>query len=180
MNSNILKVLSIIQSVAFVSSLLFSTQGFASEQSASLDVAFKKIPALKLLVVECKGDEHIAHSFAELVAYYNRDNTTFDVVFPQMSLEFSDSKQWIAVAYTGMAQETSTVKIKTIPPAKIASALHKGSYPTLGVTIRKLYQHLYANKMFPDTGAPLRLLYLNSPDDNHPKDLLTEIQIALE
>jgi len=149
-------------------------------QASLGELTFKTVSAQQILVVEYNGDGHIAPYFGKLVAYYNKEQLPFEVVFPQMTIEFSQQKQWIAIAYTGNAKETEEVKIKSLPKLKVASLTHTGSYQSLSKTIPKLYQELYKQKKFPSSTQALRLLYLNSPDDHHSKDLITEIQIPLE
>ncbi len=142
-------------------------------------VKIKQVDSQNLLVVEYKGEGNIAPYFGELVAYYNRDKKPFDIIFPQMSVEFSSNNQWIAIGYTGEAYETEHVKLKQLPSVTVASAMHKGSYQTIGATIRDLYAQLRVNQYYPN-GQPVRLLYLNSPDNTQPTELLTEIQIPVQ
>jgi effector-binding domain-containing protein len=143
------------------------------------EIIFKDVAEQKILVVEYTGEGHIAPYFGRLVAYYNKEDTPFKVLFPLMSIEFSRQNQWVAIAFTGKAQETSDVKIKILPAVKVASVIHKGSYQSLSDTIGRLYKRLYKQKKFPSS-KPLRLLYKNSPDDNYPEDLITEIQIPVD
>jgi effector-binding domain-containing protein len=130
-------------------------------------VQFKQIATQNLLVVEYKGEGNIAPYFGELVAYYNRDKKPFEIVFPQMTVEFSSNNQWIAIGYIGEAYETEHIKLKQLPSVTVATAMHKGSYQTIGNTIRDLY-------------AQLRLLYHNSPDNTQPSELLTEVQVPVQ
>ena len=95
------------------------------------DIIFKEVLPQQLLVVEYDGSGHIAPYFGKLVAYYNKEQTPFKVIFPQMTIK----KQWVAIAFTGDAEETQDVKIKFLPKAKVASIIHKGSYQSLSDSI---------------------------------------------
>ena len=139
----------------------------------------KEVPEQKILVVEYTGEGHIAPYFGYLVAYYNREETPFEVVFPQMSIEMSQTEQWIAIAYEGEAEESEEVKTSVLPAVTVAAMIHKGGYQTLPETVQKAYQELRETAYIPDSGHPLRLLYWNSPDDTHAKELITEIQIPI-
>jgi len=160
--------------------LVFLFSSVALAQPSIKPITFKEIPAQKILIVEYSGKGHIAPYFGKLVAYYNRENISFQIIFPQMSIEFSRNNQWVAIVFEGKAEETKEVKVKTLPKVKVASVIHKGSYQSLSQTISSLYPALYKQKKFPDDSQPMRLLCLNSPDDHYPQDLITEIQIPIK
>jgi DNA gyrase inhibitor GyrI len=62
----------------------------------------------------------------------------------------------------------------------MASKIYKGSYEKIGKAIQNVFREILATKKYvPKKGKPLRLLYWNSPDDNYPQDLITEIQIPV-
>ena len=109
-----------------------------------------------------------------------KDKTPFRVVFPQMTMKISDDESWVAIAYTGEAQETGDVKLGTIPAGMVASKVCRGSYEGLSVAIGETYKEILETKRYaPDQHMPMRLLYWNSPDDNQPQDLVAEIQIPV-
>ena len=66
------------------------------------------------------------------------------------------------------------IEVKIIPAATVISALHRGSYHTLGMAHQKIFEYLQ-DEGFESAGAP-RELYLNDPADTPEEDLLTEIQ----
>ncbi|MGI9305677.1 MAG: GyrI-like domain-containing protein [Gammaproteobacteria bacterium] len=145
----------------------------------------KDIGAMKIIAVEWRpGDSvSIAGPFAELVNYYNNgdldDIAAMQIVFPQMSFDFADGASWIAVQFTGAAKETARVKIKETPAGKFYAETHNGPYQKLGEAVRRAYRLLAAEGYAPDKTRPRRLLYWNSPDDNPPEKLRTEIQIPV-
>ena len=142
--------------------------------------AVKHVPEQRIIYVVHHGPDHIAASFAKLVAYYLKDSLPFTVVFPQMTISVSDSESWVAVAYTGEARETGDVKLGTIPAGTVASRVCQGSYERISEAIQGAYRRIAASKKYlPRPGTPPRLLYWNSPDDHLPRDLITEIQIPV-
>ena len=61
------------------------------------------MPEQRIVYVVHRGPQHIASSFARLVAYYLKDSLPFTVSFPQMTISVSDSESWVALAYAGTA-----------------------------------------------------------------------------
>jgi DNA gyrase inhibitor GyrI len=160
--------------------LLPVANAYSRELPQPGELSFKDVPEFKILYVTHRGNEHIATSFAKLVAYYMKDSTPFTIIFPQMTIQVSDDQTWTAIAYTGDAYETNDVKLGKLPAALVASKIYKGSYDKISETIRKVFREILATKQYvPKDDAPLRLLYWNSPDDNQPQDLITEIQIPV-
>jgi effector-binding domain-containing protein len=143
-------------------------------------LAFKHVPGQNILYVIHKGPGHIASSFAKLVAYYMKDSTPYAVVFPQMTVQISDTVTWVAIAYTGSAVASDEVRLGSLPQATVGSKVCRGSYQKLGQAIGEAYREIAGSKRYvPLEGAPPRLLYWNSPDDNHSAGLITEIQIPV-
>lgn len=143
-------------------------------------LAFKDVPEHNIIYIVHSGPQHIASSFAKLVAYYLKDATPYTVVFPQMTMQVSDTETWVAVAYTGSATAADEINVGSLPASRVASKVCRGSYEKLNQVIRAAYQEIAATKQYiPQENAPLRLLYWNSPDDNRPEDLITEIQIPV-
>lgn len=66
------------------------------------------------------------------------------------------------------------IEVKTIPAATVVSAVHRGSYRTLGMAHTKVFARLQEEGL-EIAGAP-RELYLNDPASTPEEDLLTEIQ----
>lgn len=140
---------------------------------------FKQVSEQRIIYVVHAGPEHLASSFAKLVAYYLKDVTPFTVVFPQMTIKVSDAETWVAVAYTGDAVPGGEVRLGTLPAATVASRVCRGSYERLDGVIGEAYRQISASQRYVPKSAPLRLLYWNSPDDNRPGELVTEIQIPV-
>ena len=71
----------------FIMSIAVSGMSFASPGNNGFGI--KEIPEKNILVVHYNAQRHIAIYFGELVAYYNKSKTPFEVVFPQITIEYS-------------------------------------------------------------------------------------------
>ena len=143
----------------------------------------KKIDKMTVLSVEQQKDHsNIASVFADLVDYYNNGDLNeikaMKIVFPQISF-IDNGKTFIAIAFEGKAKETDKVKIKIMPKGISYSVDYIGPYQKLDKAINDAFESLIIEGRFPNKNKPLRLLYWNSPDDNPPHKLHTEIQIPL-
>ncbi|WP_409201085.1 GyrI-like domain-containing protein [Methanobrevibacter sp. DSM 116169] len=78
----------------------------------------------------------------------------------------------------GEAKEEGEVKIKEIPKHNVISGIHKGEYTKLGETYMSIWNYITENKFEPN-GIP-KEIYLNSPTEVSPDELLTEVQFPIE
>ncbi len=110
-----------------------------------------------------------------------KESNDYEVVFPQLSIESKNIKgSYYAIGYKGNPQETKEVKTTQLKGGLFASFIYKGSYRTIGSAIRDTIQKvLKTGKYIPHNDEETRLLYWNSIDDNHPKNLVTEIQLKV-
>jgi effector-binding domain-containing protein len=166
--------------ILFITLFLFHINAYTHELPKPGALLFKNVPDQKILYVIHNGNDHIAASFAKLVAYYMKESTPFSIIFPQMTIQMSNNETWVAIAYKGEAEETNNVKLSKIPAVLVASKIYKGSYENMNKTIKETFREILATKQYvPNDDIPLRLLFWNSPDDNLPQDLITEIQIPV-
>jgi effector-binding domain-containing protein len=173
-----MRKLLIILPLFFFSSLAF---GLALPKEGDFqikEVADKNI----LYVVHTKYQGHISNSLIKLIQYYLlQDNDNYEVVFPQLSIESRNIKgQYYAIGYKGNPEETNEIKRTQLKGGLFASFIYKGNYKEIGSAIRNVFQKvLQTGKYMPHNNEEIRLLYWNSIDDNHPKDLITEIQVRV-
>lgn len=74
--------------------------------------------------------------------------------------------------------ETSRIKIREIPGAKVASVIHKGSYENYPKTYTALLKWIEENKFTPC--GPNREIYIEGEwSAKEPEDYITEIQIPI-
>ena len=71
-----------------------------------------------------------------------------------------------------------TLAVRDFPPINTAATtVHKGAYDTLGQSYEALTKWIVSHGY--QVAGPVREIYLNSPADPPPKELLTEIQFPV-
>ena len=81
----------------------------------------------------------------------------------------------IAIPITGkVTVNDPSIEVKNLPKRKVVSLVHKGSYETIGMAYKTLYEHITKNGL--EMNGPMMDIYLNDPNTVEPEDILTEIQ----
>ncbi|MGA1940888.1 GyrI-like domain-containing protein [Arcobacter sp. YIC-310] len=162
---------------------LLSTFSFSLELPKENSFSIKQIEDKNILyVTHTKDKGHISNSLIKLIQYYLlQDKEDYKVVFPQLSVESRKIKgQYYAIEYKGTPKGNDIVKTTSLKGGLFASYIYKGNYKYIGKSIRKTFQKvLQTGKYVPDNREEIRLLYWNSIDDNHPENLITEIQVRV-
>ncbi|MHC1688902.1 MAG: MerR family transcriptional regulator [Methanothrix sp.] len=70
------------------------------------------------------------------------------------------------------------MEVKNLPAIRVLAVVHKGSYETLHVTYKELFDYMMKNGM--EFSAPSRELYLNDPCKTPTDELMTEIQVLIK
>jgi len=83
----------------------------------------------------------------------------------------------VAVPVTGRLEVDEGFEVKTLPPAKVMSALHKGPFNRVGETWGRLFKHVSDKGLRPSGKA--RELYLSDPARTPESELLTEVQVPV-
>ena len=168
---------------AILALLLFMTTGNGLDIPKSDEFSIKNIKDKNILyVVHKKEKGHITNTLIKLIQFYLlEESDDYKVVFPQVSIEKHNiDGEYFAVGFTGNPKVTKDVKITKLKGGIFASYIYKGSYKTIGKAIRDTFQKILKTKKYiPNSKSESRLVYWNSIDDNHPKDLITEIQIRV-
>ncbi len=168
---------------ALLQFLMTNTVAYALELPKAGIFEIKKVNDLKILYVHHKkSNGHISNSLIRLVQYYLlEEDEGYEVIFPQFSMDsYNIDGSYYAIGYNGNPIETHEVKMTTLRGGLFASYIYKGSYKTIDKAIRTAFQKaLKTGKYVPHDKEEIRLLYWNSIDDNHPKDLITEIQVRV-
>ena len=167
--------------LVFSSAASVAVAAYAGEVNAG---EVKQVRDMKVLAVERKESHpNIASVFADLVDYYNNGNLeeieAMKIIFPQMGISFRNGDRWIAIEFQGEAIGSDTVAIQKLSGGRFYSTEYIGPYQHLNAVIDDAFESLIVAGYRADTDKPLRLLYWNSPDDNPPHRLRTEIQIPL-
>jgi len=89
----------------------------------------------------------------------------------------NDADLEVVVPVSGEVKETAEIKTYTIPGGRMARIVHKGPYDKVGETYTKVFAWLDRNGKI--VMGPYREIYLNSPMEVSPEELLTEIQVPI-
>ena len=166
-----------------LSLLCFSNIVFALPLPKVGDFRIKEVLDKNILYVVHTDDKgHISNSLIKLIQYYLlRDSDSYKVIFPQLSIESRNIKgSYYAIGYEGNPKETDNIKTLKLEGGLFVSFIFKGNYKKIGPAIRNTFQKvLKTGKYVPHDDEEIRLLYWNSIDDNHPEDLITEVQVRV-
>jgi effector-binding domain-containing protein len=88
-----------------------------------------------------------------------------------------DATVEMAIPIAGRLEVDEGVEIRTIPPMKVMSAIHKGPYNQVGAAWGRLFKYL-EERGIPPAGMA-RELYLNDPGKTPESELLTEVQVPI-
>ena len=164
--------------------LLFSSTAFSLSLPEAGDFQIKEVADKNILyVIHTEDKGHISNSLIKLIQYYLlRESDTYEVMFPQLSIESRNiESSYYAIGYKGNPRETDEIKTTQLNGGLFASYIYKGNYKSIGSTIRDTFQKiLETGEYVPHDDEEIRLLYWNSIDDNHLKDLITEIQVRVK
>jgi effector-binding domain-containing protein len=143
-------------------------------ETAALDL--KSVSSQRVLSVRVASPREFPVAFDKLAQYCGHESG----LRPTAELSVGSTRtMYAAVAYIGDPRETDEVKVLDLPAATVATRIHRGPYEDLPTSIKKLVDEVRHAGYAPDESALLRLLYKNSPRDNPPEDLITEIQLPV-
>ncbi len=160
---------------------LISQYSFALDMPVSGASEIKFINDKDILYIDHRPENgHVSNTVVQLVQYYLlNDGNDFQVVFPQFSV-IKGNNEFIAIEYQGNPQEKDNTKVTDLEGGFFYSFTYKGHYNNLRHIIPDVMGRINAEKNYKrHLPVEIRLLYWNSIDDNHPKDLVTEIQVRI-
>jgi len=128
---------------------------------------YDKIPELIGEVVEWVMNKGLTMTGTIYGAYFNRPG---DVPPEELFYE-------IGAPFEGTANDEGKVQVKLIPEHTVVATIHKGPYDQLGPVIDKLAEYTVKNGY--DIIGPVTEIYLNSPEEVEPEELLTEVQFPV-
>ncbi len=170
-------------SLTFLLFFLFSSIAFGLPLPKAGDFQIKEVAHKNILyIVHTEYQGHISNSLIKLIQYYLlKESNTYEVIFPQLSVESGNIEgSYYAIGFKGKPQETDEIKTTQLKGGLFASFIYKGNYKSIASAIKGTFQKvLKTGKYIPHNNEEIRLLYWNSVDDNHPKDLITEIQVRV-
>ncbi len=155
---------------------------------ALIEPVIKETPALRVISKRDKGSygETIGRLIGELCAIiFQPDNQRNMVkmagpcmaIYHDQEYKEKDADIEVAIPVTGRVVVDGKAEIKNLPGAKVLAAVHKGSYETLHITYKELFDHMMKNSLEPN--GPIRELYLNDPAKTPVEELMVEIQVPI-
>jgi len=149
----------------------------------------KDVPALRVVSKRDRGSygETIGRLIGELCETLFRPDNQKNLVkmsgpcmaiYHDQEYKEKDADIEVAIPITGRIEVDGGVEVKNLPPARVLAVMHKGSYETLHLTYKDLYEYMMKNGM--EFAGPGRELYLSDPCKTAPEELLTEIQVPIK
>jgi len=173
-----------------VASLLNKNHYMELMKETMSEPSVKEVPQIRVI---CKRDqgaigETIGRLIGELMsvvqlpenqANFVRIVGPFMTTYHDQEYKEKDADIEVAVPITGkVTLDDPSFEIKNLPERKVASLVHKGSYETIGMAYKKLYDYIVKNGL--EMSAPMMDIYLNDPNTVELDEILTEIQAPVK
>ncbi len=149
----------------------------------------KDVPALRVVSKRDRGSygETIGRLIGELCDVVIRPENQRNLVkvsgpvmaiYHDQECKENDADIEVALPITGRIEVDAGMEVKNLPAIRVLAVVHKGSYETLHVTYKELFDYMMKNGM--EFSAPSRELYLNDPCKTPTDELMTEIQVLIK
>jgi effector-binding domain-containing protein len=173
-----------------VATLLDKDQYKEMMKETMSDPTIKEEPQTRIISKRAIGitSETFGRIMGELVSVINLPENKANhvkIVGPPMTLyhdhEYSEEEGEYEVGFpiTGkVTLNNPELEVKNIPKRKVASLIHKGSYDTIGLAYKTLYDYIVENGY--DMIGPMMDIYISDPNTTKPEEILTEIQAPIK
>jgi effector-binding domain-containing protein len=157
---------------------------------ALIEPVTKDVPALRIVCKRDKGScygEVISRLVGDLCGMLFQAENQRNMVKmagPVMSIyhdpecKDKDVDVEVAIPITGRIEVAEGAEVKILPGAKVLAVVHKGSYETLHLTYKEIFDFMAKSGL--EFAGPIRELYLNDPAKTSSEDLMTEIQVPIK
>ncbi len=172
-----------------IASLLDKTKHNELMKETMSEPSIKEEPPVRIISKTAKGitKETIGRILGEIIGVIQSPENQANfvrVVGPPVTIyhdkEYNEEEGTLEVAFpiTGKVTVNSPeFEVKNLPVRKVASLVHKGSYETMNLAYKKLYEFSKENDL--EMNGPMAEIYLSDPNTTKPEDILTEIQMAV-
>ncbi len=155
---------------------------------ALIEPVIKEVPALRVVSKRDKGSygETIGRLIGDLCGILFQPENQRNMVKmagPCMAIyhdqEYKEKEADIEVAIpiTGRIEVDAGAEVKSLAGAKVLAVVHKGSYETLHLTYKEIFDYMMKNGL--EFAGPCRELYLNDPAKTPAEELMVEIQVPI-
>lgn len=172
-----------------VASLLDKDQYKELMKEKMSEPTIKEEPQTRIISKRAIGitGETIGRIMGELVSVINlpeNQSNHVKIVGPPMTLyhdhDYSEDEGEYEVAFPIIGKITLNnpeLEVKNLPKRKVASLIHKGSYDTIALAYKTLYDYIIKNGY--EMIGPMMDIYISDPNTTKPEDILTEIQAPI-
>lgn len=172
-----------------IASLLDKSKHNELMKETMSEPSIKEEPPVRIISKTEKGitKETIGRILGELmgVIHTPENQSNFvKIVGPPVTIyhdrEYNEDEGALEVAFPIIGKVTMTspeFKVKNLPVRKVAYLVHKGSYETMSLAYKKLYEYIKEKGL--DMNGPMAEIYLSDPNTTKPEDILTEIQVMI-
>ncbi len=173
-----------------VASLLDSTKYMELMKETMSEPSIKEEPQTRIISKREKGitKENWGRVIGELMGVIHmpeNQSNHVKIVGPPITIyhdqEYTEEEGdlEIAIPITGkVTLNDPDIEVKNLPKRKVVSLVHKGSYETIGMSYKTLYEYIMKNGL--EMTGPMMDIYLNDPNTVEPEDILTEIQAPVK
>lgn len=173
-----------------VASLLDSNHYMELIKETMSEPSVKEVPETRVISKRDKGviGETIGRLIGELMgvihmpenqANYVKIVGPFMTIYHDLEYKEEDADLEVAVPITGkVTLSDPSFEVKNLPKRKVASLVHKGSYETIGMAYKNLYEYIMKNGL--EMAGSMMDIYLNDPNTVESDDILTEIQAPVK
>ncbi len=155
---------------------------------ALIEPVIKEVPALRVISKREKGScgetvGRLIGDLCDILIQPENQRNMVKMAGPCMAIyhdqEYKEKDMDIEVAIpiTGRVEVESSTDVKSLPAAKVLAVVHKGSYDTLHMTYKEIFEYIMEGGM--EFAGPCRELYLNDPASTPSAELMVEIQVPI-
>jgi effector-binding domain-containing protein len=156
---------------------------------ALIEPVIKEVPALRVVSKRDKGSygETIGRLIGDLCGILFQPENQRNMVkmagpcmavYHDQEYKEKDADIEVAIPITGRIEVDAGTEVKSLPGAKVLAVVHKGSYETLHLTYKEIFD--YTMKSGLEFAGPCRELYLNDPAKTPVEELMVEIQVPIK
>ncbi len=157
---------------------------------ALIEPVIKDVPALRILSKRDKGSSYgeiisrLIEDLCGILFQAENQRNMVKMAGPVMSIYHDpeckerDIDVEVAIPIIGRIEVTGGAEVKNLPGARVLAVVHKGSYETLHLTYKEIFDYMARSGL--EFAGPVRELYLNDPDKTPSEDLITEIQVPIK
>jgi effector-binding domain-containing protein len=149
----------------------------------------KEVPALRVISKRDKGSygETVGRLIGDLCGIlFQPDNQRNMVkmagpcmaIYHDQEYKEKDADIEVAIPITGRIEVDAGAEVKSLAGAKVLAVVHKGSYETLHLTYKEIFDYMMKSGL--EFAGPCREIYLNDPAKTPVEELMVEIQVPIK